>query len=108
MDPKRPSAISMSASANPSASASSLAGASETGTRARDTRNDPPSGIAISAIGSVLPADCTFVPVPQEQVGKEAGRGEAADSGQRQEHERREEARDVQPMLRLDQPEGEA
>ena len=48
------------------------------------------------------------MPVPEQEVGEEAGCAEDQNAGQRQEHQRRKEAGDVQPVLRLDQAEGEA
>ena len=58
---------------------------------------------------SVLPPHGALVPLPQQQIG-DAGwwRRRSATPVQREEHQRGEEARDVQPVLRLDQAEGEA
>ena len=57
---------------------------------------------------SILPPHGAFVPFPEQEMGDQAGRKEDQDAGEGEEHQGREEARDVQPVLRLDQAEGEA
>src|SRR5690349_8196465 len=61
----------------------------------------------VSAI-SVLPPDGALVPLAQEEIRDEAGRGVDDDTGEREQHQRGEEARDVEAELGLEQPEGEA
>ena len=57
---------------------------------------------------SVLPPDGALVPLPQKQMRDRLVATKISDAGQREQHQRREEARDVQPVLRFDQAEGEA
>ena len=57
---------------------------------------------------SVLPLHGALVPLAEQQIRDEAGGAEDRDAGQRQQHQRGEEPRDVQPVLRLEQAEGEA
>ena len=57
---------------------------------------------------SILPLDRALVPAVQTEPGDEGGEAEDGDAGAGEEDQRGEEARDVEPVLRLEQPEREA
>src|SRR5581483_5566849 len=105
-----PSATTMSAATRPSGSgASGAPSRSVAGIVALTSANRRSAGTDAKPFANlVLPTDGALMPAPEEEVREPAGQQEDGDTGQRQEHQRREQARNVQPVLGLDQAEGEA
>src|SRR5664279_4926353 len=106
-----PSRTVMSAATRPSASALALKPSTSTAGSVAFWRTYRFSrGILAKpfATTSILPADGTLVPFPQQEVRDDGGHAVDGDAGQREKYEGREQARNVQPVLRLDQAEGEA